>query len=304
MWHEPITRYTLGLSFMFSFYWLCKRFVVSPLLAEGKLPKERKVVLETALLYLPGLCVLWLLLGGQPVSRVVPKSFTVANYVVVFLAQFFAFIIIAAFSLLEVKLSLLTPEMLEKREREDHKGLNALLLVIIVPLLEELVNRKLLGNLLGTEHMRFFICISALIFSLIHLQTGRIAVAAGTFYAGFLWAWVFAASGSLLLCALYHSLYNLMMVFIPEYLQEKKGKTAHNLYIAGLILAGSIGLLLFTFNITHYLPPEFSAAQSLWQTVFSSWGFWVLVVVCALSYVYGRQSLWYHRTKLSNDSHK
>jgi membrane protease YdiL (CAAX protease family) len=263
MWQETITRYTLGVSIMFSFYWLSKRFIVSPLLDNDKLPKDKKVLLKTILLYLPGLCVMWLLLKSLPVFRVAPKSFTAGNYLVVFFAQFFAFIIMAVFSLLEIKLGLLTPEILEKKEKENYKGLNALLLILIVPLLEELFNRKILGNILGTEHIRLFIYMSALTFSLIHLQTGRIAVAAGTFYVGFLWAWVYAASGSLLLCTLYHGLYNLMMVFIPEYLQETKDKRVHNLFIAGLILAGSIGFMLFTVNMAHYLPTEFSGAQNL-----------------------------------------
>lgn len=291
MWQQAITRYALGLGAMFSLYWLGKRFVLSPLLEEGRLPKERKVLLETVWLYLPGLCIMFFLLKDLPTFRMVPKSFTVTNYLVVFFAQFFAFILIAVFSVLEIKLGLLRPELFEKKEKKENKGLNALLLILVVPFLEELLSRKLLGNVLGGENARFFIYMSALFFSLLHLQTGRIAVATATFYVGFLWAWVYAASGSLLLCALYHSLYNLMMVFVPEYLQERKGKMAHSLWIAGLILAGSIGITLLTVRLPHYLPPEFSQTQSLWQSVFSSWGFWALVAVCFLSYVSGLKTL-------------
>lgn len=65
MWNEPITRYTLGVSAMFSLYWLCLRFVVSPLHAKRKLPKESQQLLSTALLYLPGLVLVWLFIKGS-----------------------------------------------------------------------------------------------------------------------------------------------------------------------------------------------------------------------------------------------
>lgn len=290
MWHEPVTRYTLGVSAMFSFYWLCAHFVVSPLLAKRKLPKESHQLLSTALLYLPGLGLLLLFIKDLPTFQISSQGFVVADYVVVFAAQFFAFVLIALFSILEVKLGLISQQALEQPE-DDNKGINAFMVMTVVPLLEELMSRKLLGELLGSSQTGLFLWLSALVFSLIHLQTGRIAVAVSMFYTGFLWAWVYAGSGSLLLCTAYHIVFNLMMVFIPERLKEITSQKVHKTYIVSLILVGTVGFVLLAFNSARFLPPALPDAQNPFQRIFGNWGFWVLAAVCAGSYLRMHQVL-------------
>ncbi|MDI9520434.1 MAG: CPBP family intramembrane metalloprotease [Bacillota bacterium] len=293
MWQDPLTRYALGLSAMFSFYWLCNRFVVSPLYAKNKLSKEYSQLLSTALLYLPSLGILLLFIKDLPASQVSSKGFLAADYVVVFLAQFFAFALMGIISTLEIKLGLVSPQTL-KRQNEDNKGIiNVLLLTIIVPFLEELTSRKLLGDLLGDSQIGLFLWLSALVFSLIHLQTGRIAVPVGMCYTGFLWAWVYAASGSLLLCTAYHILFNLLMVILPEHLEGKISQKAHGAYYACLALAGITGFAMLAFNFRHFLPPLLSGAGNPLQRIFGNGGFWALAAVCAWSYLYfrGKQAL-------------
>ncbi len=291
MWNEPITRYTLGVSAMFSLYWLCLRFVVSPLHAKRKLPKESQQLLSTALLYLPGLGLVWLFIKDLPVFQVSPQGFAAADYVVVFAAQFFALVLMALFSMLEIKLGLVSQQALEQKN-DDNKGLNALLVLTVIPLLEELLSRKLLGDLLGTDQTGLFLWLSALVFSLIHLQTGRIAVPVGMFYTGFLWAWVYACSGSLLLCTAYHILFNLMMVIIPERLEERNFHKAHSIYLAGLVLTGVAGFLLLVFNSAHFLPPTLLHAKNPpWPHILGNAGVWVLGAVCEGSYFRGIQVL-------------
>ena len=288
MWHEPVTRYALGVSAMFSFYWLCAHFIVSPLLAKRKLPKEKQQLLSTALLYLPGLGLLLLFIRDLPVFRVSPQGFGAADYIVVFAAQFFALVLMGLFTVLEIKLGLVSQQALEQ-QNDDNKGINALLLLTVVPLLEELISRKLPGELLGSSQTGLFLCLSALVFSLIHLQTGQIAVPAGMFYTGYLWAWVYAGSGSLLLCTAYHILFNLMMVIIPERLRETVSQKAHNIYLACLALTGTAGFALLAFNSAHFLPPALPDAQSPWPRIFGNWGVWVLAAVCVGSYLRVRQ---------------
>jgi membrane protease YdiL (CAAX protease family) len=288
MWHEPITRYTLGVSAMFSFYWLCAHFIVSPFLAKHKLPKERQQLLSTALLYLPGLGLLLLFIKDLPVFRVSPQDFGAADYIVVFAAQFFTLVLMGLLSALEIKLGLVSRQALEQ-QNDDNKGINALLVLTVVPLLEEVMSRKLLAELLGSSQTGLFLWLSALVFSLIHLQTGQIAVTVGMFYTGFLWAWVYAGSGSLLLCTAYHILFNLMMVIIPERLKELVSQKAHNIYLACLALMGTTGFVLLAFNAAHFLPPALPDAQSPWQRILGNGGFWVLAAVCVGSYLRAHQ---------------
>ena len=288
MWQDPLTRYALGVSAMFSFYWLCTRFIVSLLYAKNKLSKKYSQLLSMALLYLPGLGLLLLFISGLPASQVSSKGFAAADYLVVFLAQFFAFVLMGLFSVLEVKLGLTSIQILE-RQNEDNKGiLSTLLVTTAVPFLEELLSRKLLGDLLGDGQTGLFLWLSALVFSLIHLQTGRVALPISTFYIGFLFAWVYAMSGSLLLCTAYHSLFNLMMVILPEHLEGKIFQKALRIYYAGLALTGITGFALLVFNVGHFLPPALPGAQNPLQRILSNGGVWTLAAVCAWSYLYFR----------------
>ena len=286
MWNDPITRFTLGVSAMFGLYWLFMRFAAPQIFGKGKLSKGKSAVLGTAVLYLPGLGFLLLLIKDLPVFPVVPKSFVFADYAVVFAAQFFAFVLMALCSTLEIKLGLFSPQFLESQD-EENKGVDAFLTLTIIPLMEELLSRKLLGDVLGTDQLRLFLYMSALVFSLIHLQTGRIAVPLGMFYTGFLWAWLYAASGSLLLCTAYHIAFNLFMVFIPEWLEKMKSQKVRGIYYAVLALVGVTGFLFMVFNVAHYLPPELSG-ENPWRRIFSNGGVWVFIAVCVLSYVLGR----------------
>ncbi len=291
MWHDPITRITLGMSIMFSFYWLCQHFVVSPLLASNKLSKDRGLLVGMSLLYIPGLGLLFFLLKDLPKSPLSPQNFTLGNYLLVFFAQFFAFVLMAMFSFLESKLGLIDLQSLkQQKEERDNEGLGLFLLILVVPFLEELLSRKILAELLGPDQLRLFLYTSALIFSLIHLQTGRLAVAAGMFYTGFLWAWVYAASGSLILCTVYHGLFNLLMVFLPEYLEKKVDGKVHGLYVAALALVGTVSFVILLFNRAHYLPAARPDAESISRRVFGNWGFCLLAAACVLSYLYARRA--------------
>ena len=289
MWHDPVTRYTLGISAMFGFYWLCKHFIVSPFLARLKPRINISLLLDTALLYLPGLGLLLLFIRNLPVFEISPYSFRTEDYFVALLAQFFAFVLMVPISNLETKFGLVSSQALEKQSEEQSKGINVFLLMIVVPFMEELLFRKMLGDLLGSGQTALFLCLSALVFSLIHLQTGRIAVAIGMFYNGFLWAWVYAGSGSLLLCAALHILFNLMMDFIPNLLKKTSSK-AHGLYFVGLVLAGIAGFVMLVSNLKHYLPPELWDTPNPWQLILANWGIWALVIVCAFSYLQGHRA--------------
>ena len=291
MWHEPITRYTLGVGAMFSLYWLCNRFIVSPLLEKGRLPKDKKYLVSTALLYLPGLGLLLLFIKDLPAFQVSPQGFGTADYIVVFMAQFFAFVLMVPFTILEIKLGLVTSQAWEQQQKEKSQGLNAVLLILVVPLMEELLCRKLLGDILGNDQAGLFLCMSAIVFSLLHLQTGRIAVAVGMLHTGFLWSWVYVSSGSLLLCTAYHILFNLLMTFIPEYMKKITSEKANGIYTIVLSLIGTTGFVWMMSKSAHFWPPELLDMQNSWQRIFGNWGFWVLAAVCVGSYILGNRAM-------------
>lgn len=118
-----------------------------------------------------------------------------------------------------------------------------------------MLTRGLLGARSAGTDILLFLMLSALVFSLIHLQTGRIAVVTGMLWNGLLWAWVYVASGSFLVSALFHGIFNLLATCLPEHLEKKRSEKAMSAYMSALLLAGVVGGLLW-FNRARLLPIE------------------------------------------------
>lgn len=75
MQEAVITRYTLGISSMFALYWLGQALLLRPMQQAGKLRAGQARLLGTALLYLPGLGLLWLLIRELPTTPITPAQF-------------------------------------------------------------------------------------------------------------------------------------------------------------------------------------------------------------------------------------
>lgn len=286
---EIIIRVTLGISAMFCLYWLCLYGIIKPLKRKRMLSDIAAAWLSAAALYLPGLALFLLITKGIPAGSLQPLNLGVGAYVVVLAAQFFSVFIMMVFSTIEMKLLGSQPADLESAGNPQ-SGRGQFLILLLIPVLEEVLMRKLLGDRAVALGVPLFLVLSAFAFSLVHLQTGRLAVAAAMLYNGFLWAFLYAATGSLVLPVLYHILNNLVLTNVPERLKEKKGSKAHSVFMAGVAVIGVVGFIFLLINKNRYFPESWQAAMGeAWRQIFLSPGAWVLVVCCVLSFMLAKR---------------
>lgn len=286
---RTIWAFTVGVSAMFSFYWVCVRFLLTPMKKKHGWSEQATSFLSLAVLYLPGLLFLWLMIADLPPIPFSPPGMAWGDCLLVFIAQFFSLALMAAVSALEGRVRGKGMDASAKKQLYQ-KPYDYLHLLVLVPLMEELLTRGLLGERLAGAGAPTFLFLSALIFSLIHLQTGRLSVPIGMFWNGLLWAWVYWASGSLWMSVLFHGLYNLLATCLPEYLQRRRSEKAMSVYMAVLLLAGTAGAVMVLTQ-----PARFSggAGPAQWLEaageVLSNPGLWLLAAVCAGSYLLNRR---------------
>ncbi len=281
-----IQKYTIGLSLMLSLYWLVNYLVLIP--NKHKFSDVTNTLVRLAVLYIPGLILLYLFINGLPMPVHQETNMGFGDYFMLWIAQFFAVAIIIPLSAVDLKLGLIS----DKHKGEEYKTLaQSLIVIILVPFLEELVARKLLGDHLANLRTNVYLCLSAAVFGLMHLQTGRIAIPLAMVYTGFVWAVVYMSSSSLLLATFYHASFNFFVGYIPQVLQNKSGLKAKSLYMLALLALGIIGfvsLVITTLNIQYILPAHHSLANGI-SIVFSNWGTWLLAAVCIISFVAKRK---------------
>ncbi len=279
-----ILLFTLGLSAMLVLYWVLSDLMIQPFQKKGILSPLKKDLLSIATLYLPGFLLMWLFIGALPVLPLPHHEPAVWDLLILLMAQFFAIILIGLFTFVEVKLTGLPKEALIPDKTPKSLAQSALI-VLLVPVLEEVLARGLLGDRLAAQAPMLFICLSALVFSLMHLQTGRFAVALGMLYTGFLWALAYWLTGSLLYPCLMHILSNLLIYWLPDYLSNQSNK-AQAPYMALLSLIGLTGFVLFLFNAKRLLASAVSPGLfSALRDIFTNPGIWVLIIVCGFRYL-------------------
>lgn len=279
---DIVLRFTLGMSAMFTFYWFISHVVLRPISRRRAFSRTAKKLCSLLILYLPGLGLLYLFIKDLPMQKLTGLTYGFKDFGIIFLAQNAVIIVIAVITLIEAKVSKKELKKIDEDTIYD-STLDVALLLLAIPLLEEFVTRKLLADRAGGEHLWLFLLLSALTFSLIHLQTGRIAVAVGMLYSGFLWALIYAASQSLWLSTLYHVANNVLLTFLPEQIKKKVSDKVHNVYIAVIALSGVVGIVLFLMNSSRLLPSTQGLSTHI-RRVFMNPGTWLLIAVCMGSF--------------------
>lgn len=281
---RTILLFTLGVSAMFGFYWLCMRFIVLPQSQRHQWTNSRLSAVSLLVLYIPGLLLLWLFIKDLPVLPLPPAHIVPGDYLLIFLAQFFSVVLMALVTVMEDKAQGKALSTQEKKPQYQNMY-DYVHLLVLVPLLEELLARGLLGaRTAGVDVLGFYL-LSALVFALIHLQTGRVAVVVGMFWNGLMWAWVYVAGGSFLVSALFHGAFNLLATCLPEYLEKRYSQQIMGLYMVSLFFLGVVGAGLLWFNRIRLLPMvDGEQLLKAAGAILSSPGTWVLIVACIVSY--------------------
>lgn len=277
-----LLRYGLGLSLMLFLYVAGNRWLWRPLSVRHKLSDGQKKLLSHAWLYGPCLLVLWWMIRTEPKVPATTLLWTLSEYLIVFAAGLFFMPLIVFWTLVETKLSgkKLT-ELQEDTTQAMDSRLDWLFILVLAPFFEELFIRKFLYDRLAGENLMLFLLFGALCFGLMHVVTGRLAMALSNFYLGFIFGLVYAASGSLLVTALFHAATNLCILVIPESLEKKKAGAMG--YRCILFIVGCIGFLWLLLQPGRFLPlairAQTGAAMNVMLTNPGTWGYLMTTLV-------------------------
>lgn len=251
-----IFRYGLGLALMYGSYFLLSRLWLKGIFEKKAFSEERRQLVYSLLLYIPCLLLLRLMIGGGGAEAAERLPWTARHYALIFAALFFALPLMALTALCR---SLLGGSKAGSAVSETKEPLqthfDVLRLLLLAPFMEELFARKFLYDRLAAENLMPFIFFSAFCFGLIHLISGQAEAAVGTFYAGGLFALIYAAGGTMLWPAVCHAGFNLFSAVLPGFL-ELRGKKGAGLWRAGLAVLGTAAMVYLLRYLDLFWPPE------------------------------------------------
>ena len=283
-----MSKYGLGLALMYALYFCFYLLIVKPLKKQDRLSNTQAEALSMAFLYLPCLYVLWLMIRDVPKLEATTLEWSTGQYVLIFFALFFTTLIMTVTALIEAKVRGISIEELnEDNGTAFNKPLDYLTSLLLAPIMEELFARKFIFDRLAGESLMLFILFSAFCFGMIHFITGKLMVVLGMFYLGFMLSLVYAASGAIYLPILYHALFNLSVVLIPELLIKHDKEKQAIIFRLLLLISGITGFVLFLIKRDELLPADlWTQTGAVWKMIFANPGSWILIIVMLVIYIY------------------
>ncbi len=124
-------------------------------------------------------------------------------------------------------------------------------LLIISPIVEEYIFRKLFADKLLKYGELFYILTSSFCFSLVHLVPIGFSHVLYTFILGLIWSFAYIKTGNILVPIILHSLSNVFGSVLFQIIQNNY-QLYFNYYILFLLILGTIGLLLFIKNRSEF----------------------------------------------------
>ncbi len=204
-----------------------------------KLSVSLSEMIAVVLIY--GACALVLFLFLKPLPKIQPAAgiLKIQDYIIIFFAQFATVFLNIMFSALEAKIKKQKLSEIKASRPLLKSPVTLVLTIFIVPFMEELICRKILGDAALNLGAYFFIFLSAIIFGMMHILSGRLALPFSMFYLGLLYASLYALTGSLWIPVIYHILYNVLLTLVPEFIESMK-KPSQAFYMLSLGILGLI----------------------------------------------------------------
>lgn len=219
-------------------------------------------------------------LVARSVEKVEPdkKSLDFKFYLLIFSAQL-------AFQAVFIIVNLLK-ESLFPSVSEMNVELNLVYLIstlMIAPILEEIVERKVIGDRIIKHGEGIYIFFSAFLFALPYIVSVGITTFFSTFVLGFLYAILYLKTGKIIIPIIYHILYNFMNGFMILFLMANFDPMAVGLYSLFLIGLGLVGAIFLIKN-RNEIKPELRTKESI-EVIFSSKIFIVFIIITFVFFV-------------------
>jgi CAAX amino terminal protease family. len=161
----------------------------------------------------------------------------------------------------------------------------AILVVIVAPVMEELLFRKILYKFFGVYGKKFFIISSAFIFGLFHMNLGQALYAS---LLGLILGWVYVESGKIWNVIFMHIFINAIGSLFPMIVMSSENEIATVIFGLWFLFVIISGIIMSINMIKKYKKPENLLISDEIEEpkkiieLFKSKGMMVYIVVCVL----------------------
>lgn len=121
-----------------------------------------------------------------------------------------------------------------------------ILFVVVAPIAEEIIYRQLLYKVLGAFGNKVYMVVSALFFSLIHMNLTQSLYA---FAIGLIFAWVMYRTGKILYPIILHAALNFLMAFVPVAVFSSSSEIALYLLAGLFIVLALMSIVMAVFDL-------------------------------------------------------
>lgn len=226
-------RMSIGILLMYSLYWVYNFIIRDTLLVSNSL----KNLLGMIVLYVFGFGLFLGMIRKIPDSQYIKKNVSKKTIAISFLLQISAFMFVTIISMIINTNAATTPN-----GNNDLSPYMLFQLIFFAPLMEEIIFRKIFAEKLLKYGGLFYIIISSLCFSLIHLPSVGFVQTIYTFFLGLIWSYLMVKSGNIVLVIIMHSASNIFASILPQLLLTQSELLA-GVYMGAVVLLGSMGFI-------------------------------------------------------------
>lgn len=192
-----------GICIIFFIYWYGSMIIKS----YYSFTQDSSIILAIVLLYIIGIPILLKITNKIPNTKIHKKSINPKLFIILFTLQFTAFFLVSISS--NIIQGLLGTNIEINNNLNSITPLMIIHLLIISPIVEEYIFRKLFADKLLKYGELFYILTSSFCFSLVHLVPIGFSHVLYTFILGLIWSFAYIKTGNILVPIILHSLSNI-----------------------------------------------------------------------------------------------
>lgn len=275
--NSSLNRVNLGICLMFSLYWIYLIFISKNLPFETNIKSN----IGIAVLYILGLALFLLTTKDLSKSKTQAKTISLQFFVRSFLLQFTSLLIMMVFSSIIYTLFNISVE----DQTESLSPTFLFHILILFPIVEELVFRKFIGDILLEYGESLYILTSAILFTIIHFPIQGPVTLIYTFLLGLIWAYVYTKTRNIIWPILLHSISNIFGAIIIIYLKNNNIKLL-SFYFFYVVILALIGLILLITNKNKVITDGKNKLidKKAIVDLLKSWSLWLFIFLSFVAY--------------------
>lgn len=166
-------------------------------------------------------------------------------------------------------------------------GFQLMILLLFSPWVEELVFRQWIGKQLLDQDESLYLFVSATFFSFVHIPVASLKMVIVMFYLGWILAWIYAKTRSLITVTIFHSGFNLIAGFLNQWVEQHLPPWVSVLYIVSINFIGLLGLIILLVQRRRCSSVEkpYNISFQSYKLLLTSPGSWLFFFLVAVALI-------------------